>query len=62
MPKKRILSGMRPTGKLHLGNYSGALENWIEMQDKYDNFFFVADWHVLTTNPGAAHEISDNTR
>ena len=45
MPKKRVLSGMRPTGKLHLGNYAGALENWIKLQDEYDNFFFVADWH-----------------
>ena len=54
--KKRILSGMRPSGKLHLGNYAGALENWIGLQDKYDNFFFVADWHALTTNPSAAFE------
>lgn len=49
MAKKRILSGMRPTGKLHLGNYHGALENWVEMQDSWDCFFFIADWHALTT-------------
>jgi tryptophanyl-tRNA synthetase len=61
MPKKRILSGMRPTGKLHLGNYAGALENWINLQDKYDNFFFVADWHSLTTNPMAAFEVKEKT-
>jgi tryptophanyl-tRNA synthetase len=47
--KKRILSGMRPTGSLHLGNYFGALENWVGLQDEYDCHFFVADWHALTT-------------
>jgi tryptophanyl-tRNA synthetase len=62
MPKKRILSGMRPSGKLHLGNYAGALENWIELQNEYENFFFVADWHALTTNPNAASEVEQNTR
>ncbi len=48
--KKRILSGMRPTGKLHLGNYVGALENWVKLQGEYENFHLVADWHILTTN------------
>lgn len=48
--KKRILSGMRPTGKLHLGNFVGALENWVKMQGEYDNYHLVADWHVLTTD------------
>lgn len=48
--KKRILSGMRPTGALHLGNYLGALANWVEMQEAYDCFFFVADWHALTSD------------
>ena len=62
MQKKRILSGMRPTGKLHLGNYAGALENWIELQDQYENFFFVADWHSLTTNPSASFEVKEKTR
>ena len=60
--KKRILSGMRPSGKLHLGNYTGALENWIKLQNEYENYFFVADWHALTTNPSAAFEVADNTR
>ena len=60
--KKRILSGMRPSGKLHLGNYAGALENWIRLQNEYDNYFFVADWHALTTDPGAAKEVKQNTR
>ncbi len=45
--KKRVLSGMRSTGKLHLGNYVGALENWVRMQEEYDCFFFIADWHAL---------------
>jgi tryptophanyl-tRNA synthetase len=49
-PKKRILSGMRPTGPLHLGNLLGALANWIEMQDEYDCFYFIADWHALTSD------------
>lgn len=46
--KERVLSGMRPTGQLHLGNYLGALENWVRMQDAYECFYFVADWHALT--------------
>jgi tryptophanyl-tRNA synthetase len=46
---RRVLSGMRPTGQLHLGNFHGALKNWIELQYQYDCFFFVADWHALTT-------------
>ncbi len=50
MLKKRILSGMRPTGKLHIGHYVGALENWVKLQDEYDNFHLIADYHALTTN------------
>lgn len=50
MTKKRILSGMRPTGPLHLGNLHGALANWKNMQDDYDCFFFIADWHALTSD------------
>jgi tryptophanyl-tRNA synthetase len=48
--KKRILSGMRPTGPLHLGNLHGALANWVDMQETYDCFFFIADWHALTSD------------
>ena len=48
--KPRILSGMRPTGPLHLGNLLGALQNWVNMQDQYDCFFFIADWHALTSD------------
>jgi tryptophanyl-tRNA synthetase len=46
---RRVVSGMRPTGPLHLGNYHGALANWVELQYRYECFFFVADWHALTT-------------
>lgn len=48
--KKRIVSGMRPTGALHLGNFHGALKNWMNMQEQYDCFFFIADWHALTSD------------
>jgi tryptophanyl-tRNA synthetase len=47
----RILSGMRPTGRFHLGNYLGAAKNWVELQDQYDCYYFVADYHALTTEP-----------
>jgi tryptophanyl-tRNA synthetase len=50
MQKKRILSGMRPTGKLHIGHYVGALENWVQLQDKYESYHLIADYHVLTTD------------
>jgi tryptophanyl-tRNA synthetase len=58
-PKKRILSGMRPTGKLHLGNYYGALYNWVTLQKDYECFYFVADWHALTTEYEDAGNIRD---
>ncbi len=47
--RERVLSGMRPTGALHLGHYHGALKNWVRLQDDYECFYFVADWHALTT-------------
>ncbi len=56
----RVLSGMRPTGKLHLGNYLGALDNWVKLQDDYRCFFFVADWHALTTGYAESREIPAN--
>lgn len=46
----RVLSGMRPTGHLHLGHYHGVLKNWVSLQQEFDCFFFVADWHALTTH------------
>ena len=59
--KPRVLSGMRSTGKLHLGNYVGALDNWVRMQDKYECFFFVADWHALTTDYADTSKIKENS-
>ncbi|HYY68815.1 MAG TPA: tryptophan--tRNA ligase [Terriglobales bacterium] len=59
--KPRVLSGMRSTGKLHLGNYLGALANWVAMQDKYDCFFFIADWHALTTDYADTHAVKQNS-
>ncbi|MBR3604870.1 MAG: tryptophan--tRNA ligase [Candidatus Gastranaerophilales bacterium] len=49
MDKKRIMSGMRPTGKLHLGHYLGVLKNWVNLQNEYECYFSIADWHALTT-------------
>jgi tryptophanyl-tRNA synthetase len=59
MPKKRILSGMRPTGKLHIGHYVGALENWVNLQDKFNNFHLIADYHALTTNLDSSNIYKD---
>jgi tryptophanyl-tRNA synthetase len=60
MAKPRILSGMRPTGPLHLGNYMGALANWIRLQDEYECFFAIVDWHSLTTDYADPGAIRDN--
>src|ERR1700678_710320 len=59
--KKRVLSGMRSTGKLHLGNYVGALENWVRMQEQYDCLFFIADWHALTTDYADTSHLKENS-
>jgi tryptophanyl-tRNA synthetase len=60
--KPRILSGMRPTGKLHLGNYLGALQNWVALQDTSENLHMVADWHALTTDYEHVDQLEPNTR
>lgn len=60
--KKRILSGMRPTGPLHMGNYLGALKNWVNMQEEYDCYFFVADWHALTSDYENPANMTDYVR
>ncbi|MGB6870766.1 MAG: tryptophan--tRNA ligase, partial [Acidobacteriaceae bacterium] len=60
--RKRVLSGMRPTGKLHLGNYMGALHNWVRLQDQYECYFFIADVHALTTDYADPSQIPANTR
>jgi tryptophanyl-tRNA synthetase len=59
--RKRVLSGMRSTGKLHLGNYVGALQNWVRMQEEYECFFMVADWHALTTDYADTSRIKENS-
>jgi tryptophanyl-tRNA synthetase len=59
--RKRVLSGMRPTGKLHLGNYVGALQNWVRMQDEYECFFCVVDWHALTTDYADTSKVKENS-
>jgi tryptophanyl-tRNA synthetase len=59
--RKRVLSGMRPTGKLHLGNYVGALQNWVRMQDEYECFFCVVDWHALTTDYADTSRVKENS-
>ena len=56
--RMRILSGMRPTGRFHLGNYLGAAKNWVELQNDYECFYFIADYHALTTEPDG-HKVED---
>lgn len=57
---KRIVSGMRPTGKLHLGHYLGVIRNWVKLQKEYESFFFVADWHALTTKYDKTETLKDD--
>lgn len=59
--ENRVLSGMRPTGRLHLGHYHGVLKNWVELQHEYDCYFFVADWHALTTHYEDTRVIGQST-
>jgi len=58
--RKRVLSGMRPTGKLHLGNYMGALKNWVGLQHQYECYFFIADYHALTTDYADTSALKQN--
>jgi tryptophanyl-tRNA synthetase len=60
LQNRRVLSGMRPTGQLHLGNFHGALKNWIELQYQYECFFFIADWHALTTGYEDTSKLEEN--
>ena len=62
MQKRRIVSGMRPTGKLHLGHVHGALNNWRSLQDDYECFYFIADWHALTSEYERTEIIKESTR
>jgi tryptophanyl-tRNA synthetase len=61
--KKRVVSGMRPTGRLHIGHYFGALQNWVRLQNdpEYDCFYFIADWHALTSDYADTSAIAQNT-
>jgi tryptophanyl-tRNA synthetase len=61
MTRKRVLSGMRPTGRLHMGHLFGALDNWRKLQEIYDCFFFIADWHALTTDYANPSNIGEFT-
>jgi tryptophanyl-tRNA synthetase len=61
-PRPRVLSGMRPTGRLHLGNYMGALYNWVKLQHQYECYFFIADYHALTTDYADTSGLKDNIR
>ncbi|MEK6692452.1 MAG: tryptophan--tRNA ligase [Nitrospirota bacterium] len=58
--KGRVLSGMQPSGKLHLGNLFGALQNWVKLQEEYNCFYFIADWHALTSNYADVSDIRSN--
>ena len=60
--RPRVLSGMRPTGRLHLGNYMGALHNWVQLQHQYECYFFIADYHALTTDYADTSALKDNIR
>lgn len=60
--KKRIMSGMRPTGKLHLGHYLGVLKNWVELQDEFECYYQIADWHALTTKYNQTDELEQNVK
>jgi len=60
--KKRIMSGMRPTGKLHLGHYLGVLKNWVNLQNEYECYFSIADWHALTTKYNQTEDMKQNVQ
>ena len=62
MEKKRLLSGMQPTGQLHLGNLEGALANWVRLQDQFEAFYTIVDWHALTTLSENTEAIKKNVR
>ncbi|HRC85779.1 MAG TPA: tryptophan--tRNA ligase, partial [Thermoanaerobaculia bacterium] len=61
MSSKIVLSGMRSTGALHLGNYFGAIRNWVALQDQYQCYYFAADWHALTSDYADPSKIAQNT-
>lgn len=62
MSKHRVLSGMQPSGRLHIGNLVGALQNWVRLQDKYECYYFVADWHALTSQYSDTSQLKENAK
>ncbi len=62
MAKQRVLSGIQPSGRLHIGNLVGALQNWVKLQDKYECFYFIADWHALTSQYADTSQLKDNIK
>jgi tryptophanyl-tRNA synthetase len=62
MNKKIVLSGMQPTGRLHLGNYEGALKNWVRLQNEYEAYYMIVDWHALTSDYEQTPELPDRIR
>ena len=62
MSKKRVLSGIQPSGNLHIGNLVGALQNWVKLQDEYECYYFIADWHALTSQYADTSLLKDNVK
>jgi tryptophanyl-tRNA synthetase len=60
-PQQHVLSGLRPTGRVHLGNYFGAIKNWVELQDRYPSYCFIADWHALTSDYADTSRVRSST-
>ncbi|HEW81137.1 MAG TPA: tryptophan--tRNA ligase, partial [Nitrospirae bacterium] len=62
MSKKRVLSGIQPSGNLHIGNLAGALQNWVSLQDDYECYYFIADWHALTSQYADTSLLKENVK
>ena len=62
MSKKRVLSGIQPSGNLHIGNLVGALQNWVKLQDDYECYYFIADWHALTSQYADTSLLKENVK
>ncbi|MEW6602392.1 MAG: tryptophan--tRNA ligase [Nitrospirota bacterium] len=62
MAKQRVLSGIQPSGRLHIGNLVGALQNWVRLQDQYECYYFIADWHALTSQYADTSQLKDNVK
>ena len=62
MKDHTVMSGMRPTGRLHMGNMLGALMNWVKLQEEYECYFSIADWHALTTGYESTEQINENIK